>query len=59
MENFYMNCSLDGIISNSYCAFVVIKEKENLNDSNNLDKGLDLMEALNENLDWLRSNGSY
>ena len=54
-----MNCSLDGIISNSYCAFVVIKEKENLNDSNNLDKGLDLMEALNENLDWLRSNGSY
>ena len=36
-----------------------MKEKENLNDSNNLDKGLDLMEALNENLDWLRSNGSY
>ena len=54
-----MNCSSDGIIANSYCAFVVMKEKENLNDSNNLDKGLDLMEALNENLDWLRSNGSY
>ena len=54
-----MNCSSDGIINNSYCAFVVMKEKENLNDSNNLDKGLDLMESLNENLDKLRSHGSY
>ena len=58
-ENFYTNCSSAGIITNTYCAFVVMVALENLNESNSLDSGLDLMAALNENLYRLSSSGFY
>ena len=66
--NFFTNCSSNGIISNTDCAFVVTLAEENLDESNSLpdlNENLDrlstllLLAVLNENLERLSSRVSY